>query len=80
MNPVEPHIPEGALRIVFGEGQPEYMALPAAVIEEFSQVVTEWELTAEELYDLNTKGRIRLTIMFVDFTRPFTPLKIEVVK
>lgn len=61
MKPVEPPISPGTQRIVFGEKQPEYISLPAAVSEE-GVVMTEWELSAEDLAALVNGGRVRLWI------------------
>lgn len=62
MNPVSPStmIEDGKL-VIFGYGQPEYIPLPASV-NPSGLVMTEWELSAEELQCLFTGGRIRLWI------------------
>jgi hypothetical protein len=61
MTPIEPPIPPNTIRIVFGEAQPEYIPLPAAVSPD-GAVMTEWELSAEDLSTLLEGGRIRLWI------------------
>lgn len=61
MKPTEPPIGSDATRVVFGEGQPEYIPLPAAVRPDGS-VMTEWELSATDLSALLEGGRIRLWI------------------
>ncbi len=62
--------------IVIAKDQPEYNPLPASV-DGNGCVMTEWELTAEELHQLFTGGRIRLWIH--TFNTPLQPLSIEVV-
>lgn len=79
MRPVEPRLHEGGSRIVFGPDQPPYQPLPASVDGE-GTVVTEWELTAEELHQLFIGGRLRLWILYTDLKKPFKPIKIEVVE
>lgn len=61
MIPVDPPIPDGSHRIVFGEGQPEYIPLPAAVFPD-GKVMTEFELSAVDLATLMNGGRVRLWI------------------
>ena len=88
MTSVEPALHEGAVRVTFGKGQPQYDPLPASV-DANGLVMTEWELSAEELDALCTGGRIRLWIWkgvaFVcsrcDAQEParLSPVKLEVV-
>lgn len=81
MKPVEPSLHKDATLIVFAKDQPQYIPLPASV-DSNGLVMTEWELTEEELACLFVGGRIRLWIHGTDVQigRPFTPLQIEVVE
>ena len=74
MMPVEPIIPEGSRRVVYAEHQSEYIPLPAAVDPE-GVVLTEWQLTDEELDMLLCGGRIRLYVH--TFGAPLQPVMIE---
>lgn len=82
MNVVDPREPQaGWIRVVFGENQPEYVALPAnrafmGVDAMLGKVECEWEPTAEELQRLMEGKRVRLTIM--TFNQPLSPVLIEV--
>lgn len=78
MIPVIPTVPIGMGPddlIVIAKDQPEYIPLPAFFTPE-GYVITEWELTAEELARLMTGGRLRLSIL--TFGRPLQPLILEV--
>lgn len=76
MNPVPPVQPHpGAHRITFAADQPEYAPLPAA-IDPAGLVMTEWELTAEELARILAGGRIRLWVW--TFRQPLQPVAMEV--
>lgn len=84
MIPVEPVLHEGGKLIKFAEHQPEYVTLPASV-DAHGTVMTEWELTAEELDKLCRGGRLRLWIMYTKVNHPttpepLTPVMIEVVQ
>lgn len=76
MMPIEPIIHEGARLVVFAKDQPQYIPLPASVDDQ-GCVMTEWELTTEELDRLLCGGRIRLWIH--TFHRPLQPVSLEVV-
>lgn len=66
---------EGAQRIVFAEHQPEYEPLPAGVDRQ-GLVLTEWELTADELERLVRGAHVRLWIY--TFGRQLQPVQLEV--
>ncbi len=60
MTPVLPAVPhEGAVLVVIAKDQPQYMPLPASVSLD-GVVMTEWELSAEDLARLLNGGRVRL--------------------
>jgi hypothetical protein len=78
MKPVEPKFPhEGARLVVLAKDQPQYEPLPCA-IDANGLVMTEWELTAEELATIINGGRIRLWTH--TFRNPFQPVQLEVVE
>lgn len=78
MKPIQPPQPHaGATAIVFAKDQPEYEPLPAAV-DMTGLVMTEWELSAEDLATLINGGRIRLWIW--TFTHPLQPIQMETVE
>jgi hypothetical protein len=74
--PVEPKVHDGATLVKIAESQDEYTTLPALVDKE-GVVMTEWELTAEELLCLRCGGRIRLWIH--TFNNPLQPVNLEAV-
>jgi len=76
MIPVEPPLHEGADLIQIAEEQDEYMTLPASVDAE-GLVMTEWQLTEEELTTLMCGGHIRLWVH--TFGNPLQPVRIEAV-
>ena len=73
--PVQPHA--GAVRIVFAKDQPQYDPLPACV-DPNGVVMTEWELTAEDLARVLAGGRVRLWVY--TFRQPLQPVMLEVVE
>lgn len=80
MKPIEPiECPmddeHNFVRVVFAENQPQYQPLPAIKTMD-GRVITEWELTAEELAQIMESGRLRLTIL--TFGQPLQPVKLEV--
>lgn len=79
MNPVTPPVHEGGVLKVFAKDQPEYIPLPASIDVE-GTMITQWELTSEELSKILDGGQIRITLWFVDFKKPISPMKIEVVE
>jgi hypothetical protein len=82
MNPVMPlALHENATLIVFAKDQPPYVQLPASV-DGHGTVMTEWELTAEELAILLRGGRIRLWVCYTGVAdgKPLTPLAVEAVE
>lgn len=89
MRPVE--IPEGevgalrshyraaSVRVVLGEGQPQYEPLPAVALEDEDRsipMVTDWRPSAAELEALNRGFAVRLTQL--TFGRPFQPVTLTV--
>lgn len=68
---------EGAKPIIFAKDQPEYDPLPA-MVDARGLVLTEWELTAEELATIMNGGRLRLWIY--TFRHPLQPIRLEVVE
>lgn len=78
MTPVAPKVmQEGARLVVFAEDQPEYAPLPAAVSPD-GVVMTEWELSAEDLATLLNGGRIRMWMS--TFGRALQPVMLETVE
>ncbi len=78
MIPVMPAAPhEGGILIIFAKDQPQYMPLPASVDRQ-GLVMTEWEVTAEELARVLAGGRVRLWIY--SFGHPLQPVQLEVVE
>ena len=76
MTPVKPTLHDGARLVVFAKDQPQYIPLPASVDGD-GVVMTEWELTAEELTRLFTGGRIRLWVR--TFGQPLQPVSLEAI-
>lgn len=78
MKPIVPTCPhEGAEIVVIAKDQPQYDPLPAAR-SAHGLVMTEWELSAEELAAVVNGGRIRLWTW--TFGQPFQPIALEVVE
>lgn len=79
MTPVEPSaLHEGAVLTVIGAGQPQYIPLPASVSAD-GTVMTEWELSAEDLAKVLAGGRVRLWVMCSRvLAGEFTPIMLEV--
>ncbi len=78
MKPVEPTTPhDGAQRVIFAKDQPQYDPLPASVSQD-GLVMTEWELSAEELSRVVNGGRVRLWIW--THRLPLQPVALEVVE
>ena len=76
MNSVRPLAAHAGARLVtFAEDQPEYQALPASVDGE-GLVMTEWELTSDELERIVRGGRVRLWVY--TFGRALQPVQLEV--
>jgi hypothetical protein len=82
MRPVTPTLHDGAVAITFAKDQPQYQQLPASVDAE-GTVMTEWELSAEDLSKLLNGGRLRLWVCFTGVVQdppvPLTPLAIEAI-
>lgn len=57
--------------IVFGEGQEGYNQLPAMKLSD-GQVITCWELSAEEIEQVRISGKIYLKQL--TFNKPLQPL------
>jgi len=77
MNPVEPTVRASNMRLVtFAKDQPQYIPLPA-LVDANGVVMTEWELSEEELHRVMCGGRIRLWIHTCG--HPLQPLCIEVI-
>jgi hypothetical protein len=81
MHPLEPALHADAHRVVFAKDQPPYIPLPASV-DAHGTVMTEWELTAEELDRVLSGGRIRLWLLYTSVKdgKPFTPVSLEVLE
>jgi len=77
MKPITPALHQNGRLVVFAKDQPEYDPLPASVDAE-GLVMTEWELTAEELATIVNGGRIRLWVY--TFNRALQPVMLEVVE
>jgi len=78
---VLPALHEGGELRVFGVSQSDrYISLPASV-DAAGTVMTEWELSAEDLATIVNGGRIRLWLLFtgVNAWQPLTPIAIETV-
>lgn len=81
MKPVEPAARPNAVIVVYAKNQPPYLPLPVSVGHE--NIVTEWELSAEELAALLDGGRVRLSIYGLQLDIPgkrMLPLKLEVIE
>lgn len=77
MRAVPPPETEGYERLVFAKDQPEYNPLPALRRQSVrGEVLTTWELTAEELCALMDGGRVVLHVW--TFNNPLQPLRLEV--
>lgn len=70
---------EGA-DIVFGENQPEYMPLPAKRGDwpKGGEIHTCWELSPEELQEIQKTGVIWLSIL--TFRQPLQPVRLSTEK
>lgn len=60
--------------VVIGEGQPEYNPLHARV-EDNGQAITCWQLSPEELAQVQATGRIFLSQF--TFGQPFQPVRMD---
>ena len=67
MNPIK--FPEA--NVTFAENQPEYLPLPAHKTED-GQVITCWELSPEEIEEINKNKRLWLIVH--TFNNPLQPL------
>jgi hypothetical protein len=61
--------------VEFAKDQPEYLTLPALAFAD-GKIMTEWELSADELARLTRGERIRLWVW--TFNQPLQPLALEV--
>lgn len=78
MKPVPPQFPhDGAVMITFAKHQDEYAPLPASV-DANGLVMTEWELSAEDLAKVLNGGRVRLWIW--TFGYRLQPVALEAVE
>ena len=79
MRPISPVIPEYQQHeVVFAKDQPEYMPLPALVLEgEDKPVVSRWQLNDEERKQIAAGADILLTQMI--FSDLYHPVRLEVV-
>lgn len=75
MIPIQPQLREGCRLVIFGASQPEYLPLPA-VVNDSGLVMTEWELTPDELQMIFMSGRIKLWIYTGN--DPLQPVRLEV--
>ena len=75
MKPVEPKPQDDMHLLIFGKDQPQYNALPALSCRA-GRVVTEWELSAEDLVKLMDGARVRVSIL--TFGQPLQPIQVEV--
>lgn len=64
--------------VVYAADQPEYQPLPAMKIPEDPQglIVTKWELSPEELEEINKTGSIHLSVL--TFNNPLQPVLLTV--
>lgn len=63
--------------VLFGENQPQYMPLPALVLNG-GEVITCWELSQEEMKTIFATGRIWMSML--TFNKPLQPVKLSVDK
>lgn len=78
MTPVEPKERHANARaIVFAKDQPQYDPLPA-MVDPDGLVLTEWELSAEDLARLMNGGRVRLWIY--TFNQRLQPVALETIE
>jgi hypothetical protein len=74
----EPHPASGQFKVIIAENQAEYDKLPALIDRESGIVITEWQLTPEEVIALVDGGRIRL--FTITKGAPFHPIAFQVVE
>lgn len=75
---MEPIKFEGA-NVVFGANQPEYMPLPAQIVNGRSgQVITCWKLTTDELKRIQETGELWLSVL--TFNQPLQPVNLSTEK
>lgn len=69
---------ENAVLQVFAKDQPQYFPLPASVDAD-GCVMTEWELSAEDLANVVNGGRVRIWLHHtgVQNGTPLTPMSVE---
>lgn len=72
--------------LVFAKDQLQYQPLPA-LVDRQGTVLTEWELSSEDLATLFQGGRLRLTLYYTGVSledparsRPLTPMRLETVE
>lgn len=68
------------VNVVFGKNQLEYAPLPAERVgnPETGQIITCWELSADELKKVQETGKIYVSLL--TFGRPLSPMFISVDK
>lgn len=78
MNPASPVLPNQEHReITYAKDQPEYLPLPAIVMQGVEkEVLTRWELTNEEKIALLSGGQIYLSLW--TFGGPLQPIRLRV--
>jgi len=65
------------VNVVYGKDQEEYMPLPAEK-SETGQVITCWELTPEEIKQVQERGKIWLAML--TFNQPLQPVLLSTEK
>lgn len=64
--------------VVFAADQPEYLPLPAMRVpnDPSGLIITKWQLSPEELEEINKTGTIHLSVM--TFNKPLQPVLLTV--
>ena len=76
MKPVSPPIPGMNLpEVVFAKDQPEYVPLPAVVVDEGTRIITRWQLSFRERLRILFKGNLWLSVL--TFGKPLQPVLLE---
>jgi hypothetical protein len=73
MNPVKPEKRPGTGAVVFAENQPEYIPLPANVLDD-GEIETKWRLSWRERWQVFTGGHVYLRVL--TFGRALQPVRL----
>jgi hypothetical protein len=78
MKPVSPVIPEMDLtEVIFAKNQPQYIPLPAVVVDDGTRVITRWQFSWRERLRILFGGSLWLSLL--TFGNPLQPIHLDTV-